>query len=196
MTLAGNLNAQITAVDLLPEFLEELQARANDVNQGDRVTPLKCSMDALPFQDQEFDVIWSEGAIYNVGFETGVKAWSRFLKTGGKLVVSEITWLCADRPAELQSHWEKEYPEIDLASGRFAILEGLGFAPEAYFVLPPHCWLENYYLPMHRRFERFLAQNDHSEQARGIVEAEQYELDLYTRFYDFYGYGVYVARKL
>ncbi len=54
-------------------------------------------MDKLPFGDEEFDIIWSEGAIYNIGFERGVKDWSRYLKVGGLLVVSEITWITASR---------------------------------------------------------------------------------------------------
>ena len=29
-------------------------------------------MDALPFENEELDLIWSEGAIYNIGFEKGV----------------------------------------------------------------------------------------------------------------------------
>lgn len=90
------------------------------------ITTLNCSMDALPFDEGEFDVIWSEGAVYNMGFEAGVSAWGRFLKPGGKLIVSEITWLRATRPAELQSHWETEYPEIDVASAKIGLLERHG----------------------------------------------------------------------
>jgi ubiquinone/menaquinone biosynthesis C-methylase UbiE len=124
--LAKELDADIIAVDFLPEFLDELQARANNHGVADRITTLNCSMDALPFAVGEFDVIWSEGAVYNMGFEAGVSAWSRFLKLGGKLVVSEITWLSATRPTELQSHWEKEYPEIDVASAKIGVLERHG----------------------------------------------------------------------
>ncbi|MEE4604811.1 MAG: class I SAM-dependent methyltransferase, partial [Desulfobacteraceae bacterium] len=83
--LAKELDAEITAVDFLTEFLDELQSRAKDHGVADRITTLNCSMDALPFTVGEFDVIWSEGAIYNMGFEAGVAAWSRFLKPGGKL---------------------------------------------------------------------------------------------------------------
>jgi hypothetical protein len=57
-----------------------------------------------------------------MGFAAGISAWRQFLKPGGKLIVSEITWLCAARPAELQSYWEAEYPEIDVASAKIGIL--------------------------------------------------------------------------
>ncbi len=193
--LARELNAQVTVVDFLPEFLDELLSRANMQGVGGRITPLNCSMDALSFPLEYFDVIWSEGAIYNMGFEAGVSSWKRFLKPGGKLVVSEITWVTATRPADLQSYWEREYPEIDVASAKISILEKHGFSPEGYFVLPPQCWLENYYRPMQRRFDKFLEQHDQSEQAKAIVEMERCEIALYEKYRDYYSYGVYVAKK-
>ena len=134
--LAKELDAEITAVDFLPEFLEELQARATEHGVADKITTLSCSMDALPFADEEFDVIWSEGAIYNMGFEAGVSAWRRFLKPGGKLIVSEITWLTADRSSELQSHWDAEYPEIDIASAKSASSNGMATFRKAIFICP------------------------------------------------------------
>ncbi|MBN2026157.1 MAG: methyltransferase domain-containing protein [Actinobacteria bacterium] len=194
--LAKELDAEITAVDFLPEFLDELQTRAKKHGVAERITTMSCSMDALPFNDEEFDVIWSEGAIYNMGFEAGVVAWSRFLKPGGKLVVSEISWLSATRPAELQSHWDGEYPEIDVASAKIAILERHGYCPEAYFYLPTYCWIENYYLPMQSGFDAFLERNDRSTQAKEIVACEKAEIALYEKYHDYYSYGVYIAKKI
>lgn len=194
--LARELNARITAVDLLSEFLDELQARANDSGVADRITTLNCSMDALPFEEAEFDAIWSEGAVYNMGFEAGVLAWKRFLKPGGKLVVSEITWLSDMRPTELQSHWEAEYPEIDVASAKLERLERHGYSPQGYFVLPIHCWLENYYRPMQNRFDAFLERHGGSDRAKALVDAGRQEIALYEKFCDYYSYGVYVAKKM
>jgi SAM-dependent methyltransferase len=153
-------------------------------------------MDNLQFNDEELDVIWSEGAIYNMGFENGVKDWKRFLKTGGLLIVSEITWITNDRPFEVQKHWENEYPEIDTASSKIDILERNGYSPVAYFVLPEHCWLDNYYRPMQDSFPEFLKRNGNSERAQAIVEAEKKEIALYEEYRAHYSYGVYVARKL
>lgn len=193
--LAKELDAEITAVDFLPEFLDELRTRARDHGVAGKITTLNRSMDDLPFAPGEFDVIWSEGAVYNMGFEAGVSAWKRFLNPGGKLIVSEITWLTAERPSELQSHWDAEYPEIDVASAKIGLLERHGYSPEAYFTLPEQCWLENYYRPMQERFEGFLERHGHSEQARAIVAAERHEIALYEKYRAYYSYGVYVAKK-
>jgi ubiquinone/menaquinone biosynthesis C-methylase UbiE len=193
--LAQELNAEVTAVDFLPPFIEELRARAKAQGVADRITTLECSMDALPFTEGEFDVIWSEGAIYNMGFKAGVSAWKRFLKPGGKLVVSEITWLTAERPSGLQDHWDAEYPEIDVASAKIKSLEQRGYTPEGYFYLPESCWIDNYYRPLQNGFDAFVERNGGSPQVREIVECEKKEVALYKKYRRYYSYGVYIARK-
>ena len=196
LVLARELNAQITAVDFLQDFLDVLENRAKAEGLSGKISTLCRSMDDLPFSDGEFDAIWSEGAIYNIGFEKGLRDWRRYLKTGGILAVSEITWTTAARPSELQAYWEREYPEIGVASTKMAQLENCGYAPLGYFVLPEHCWLDNYYRPMQQRFERFLEQHGGSEDARAIVESEAREIALYEKYKAYYSYGVYIARKL
>ena len=195
LVLAQRLNAQITAVDLFDAFLGVLQQRATEAGLEAKISTLACSMDDLPFADASLDVIWSEGAIYNIGFENGVQSWRRFLKPGGLLVASEITWLTAARPADLQQHWEQEYPEIGLASVKMGQLEEHGYAPCGYFVLPASCWLETYYGPMQLRLDSFLKRHGHSAAAEAIVAAEQHEIELYRTHQAHYGYGVYIARK-
>jgi len=196
LLLARLLEAQITAVDFLQDFLNVLEGRVEKLGLSEKVTTLCCSMDNLPFADEEYDVIWSEGAIYNIGFERGVIDWHRFLKVGGILVVSEITWITGSRPSELQKYWEGEYPEINVASSKVGVLEQNGYSPIGYFVLPEHCWLENYYRPMQNCFKDFLNRNGQSEEARAIVEAETREIELYEKYKTHYSYGVYIARKL
>lgn len=195
LVLARELDAEITAVDFLPEFLEQLDAAAAQQHLGARIQTCAASMDALPFAAQSFDAIWSEGAIYNMGFADGVRAWRRFLKPGGILAVSELTWLTHDRPDELHEHWMQEYPEVDTASAKLAILEQEGFSPIGYFTLGQHCWLDNYYRPMQARFSDFLARHDHAEAAKAVVAAEAHEIGLYERNAAYVSYGYYVARR-
>ncbi len=193
--LAQELDVHITAVDFLPEFLEELVVRAAAHGVSEKITTLCCPMEALPFSEEEYDVIWSEGAIYNMGFQAGITAWKKFLKPGGSLVLSEITWLGDSRPLEVQSHWNAAYPEIDVASEKIRLLEKNGFSPEAYFVLPCHCWTQNYYGPLEQRFDALLEAHGYSDEAKHIVELEKNEIALYEKYGAYYGYGMYVAKK-
>lgn len=195
LELARMLDARITAVDFLPSFLDVLRQRAQAQGLG-RIITLEASMDALPFTDASFDVIWSEGAVYNMGFEAGASAWKRFLKPGGKLVLSETTWTTAARPQTITDYWTAQYPEIDTASAKLAVLERHGYRPEGYFLLPPCCWQEHYYGPLRERFPAFLDRHEHSPQAAAIVAAEEKEMALYQKYGQFYSYGMYVAAKV
>lgn len=195
ITLAQNLNAQITAVDLFPEFLDELNEKSQKLGLTDKIVTLQKSMDDLPFNMEEFDIIWSEGAIYNIGFESGIKKWKDYLKVGGHLAVSEITWITNSRPRELEEFWKKDYPEVDTASNKIMLLENNGYSLVGYFYLAQDSWMENYYQPMEARFETFIKRNNNSELARQVVEDSKVEIDLYQKYKDYYSYGFYVARK-
>lgn len=195
LVLAQELDAAITAVDLFPEFLERLAARAGRAGLADRITPHAGSMEALPFTEESLDAIWSEGAIYQMGFAAGIVDWRRFLKPGGVLAVSELTWLTASRPAELEAHWAAEYPEVGTASAKIAALERSGYAPIGYFVLSPHCWLDNYYRPLQHRFASFLDGHSGENAAAALVAAEEREIALYEKYAGYVSYGYYVARR-
>lgn len=196
LTLAKNLDARITAVDLFPEFLDKLNLNAEKYGLKDKITTLEKSMEDLPFSKDQFDIIWSEGAIYIMGFEEGIKKWKEYLKIGGYLALSEITWTTNSRPSEIEDHWKKEYPEIDTASGKIRVLEENGFSPVGYFYLPESSWEKNYYKPIENQFEDFLTKHKNSKLAQEIIEAEKEEISMYRRFKDYYSYGFYIARKV
>jgi len=195
ITLAQNIEGQIIAVDLFPEFLVKLNSRAKDLGLQEKIITLEKSMDNLPFGKDELDIIWSEGAIYIIGFEAGIKKWKDYLKPGGYIAVSEITWITNSRPNEIEEHWNNEYPEIDVASNKIKILEENGFSPVGYFILPQDSWIEGYYKPMEERFDDFLKKHDNSEIAKSIVDNEREEIRKYKKYKDYFSYGFYIAKK-
>ena len=196
LCLANALNAEIFAVDFVPEFIERLQQNVEASGLNQRVHPQVGSMDNVQFSRNEFDVIWSEGAIYNIGFERGINYWRQFLKPQGILAVSEITWLTDRRPHEIQDYWKSQYPEIDTASSKIRILEGSGYTPLGYFVLPEYCWFEHYYHPLQSRFDEFIDRHSNADDARALVEAEIQEIKVFEKFKAYFGYGFYIAKKL
>ncbi len=191
--LARDFNATVTAVDLFPQFLSRLEQQASTLGVSDRITTVEGDMTDLPFPDASFDVVWSEGAVYNMGFTAGVAAWKRLLRPGGVMVISEITWLTSTRPAEIDEHWRAEYPEIDTAAAKISILEENGLSLRGFFVLSEAGWEEHYYQPMEQRLDDFLARHASNSTASEIVEAQRREIELFRTYQDYYGYGFYVA---
>lgn len=195
LTLAQELQGEIVAVDLFETFLEKMQERIHNAHLKASVTSLATSIDHLPFAEGEFDIIWSEGAVYNIGFRKGTGYWKNFLKEGGILAVSELSWTTGSRPNELEQFWKEAYPEVDTVSNKIRVLEDLGYKVLGHFILPEYCWMENYYLPLLERHPFFMKEFGHLEVARNIVSMDKQEVDFYKQYKDYYSYGFYIAQR-
>ena len=196
MVLAQHTPGHITGIDLFPTFIDLFNLNALKLNLQDRIKGVVGSMDNLPFHNEELDLIWSEGAIYNIGFERGLNEWRKFLKTGGYLAVSEASWFTEDRPAEIDKFWQDAYPGIDTIPNKVAQMQKAGYIPIATFVLPEYCWTENFYAPQAAAQEAFLKKHAGNKSAQEFIASERYEAQLYYRFKEYYGYVFFVGKKI
>ena len=153
MVLAQNTEATITALDLYAGSIDKLNATAEKLGLQHRVKGIVASMDNLPFPKEEFDLIWSEGAIANIGFEKGLNHWRDFLKKDGYVAVSYESWFTDERPAEIEKWWTDAVPEITTIGHNISIMQKTGYIPVAAFALPEHCWINNYFMPQKARQE-------------------------------------------
>lgn len=145
MILAQNIPGKITGYDIFPQFIDLFNTNAAKNNLQNRVKGEIGDMMTLSFGKESLDLIWCEGAIYNIGFEKGVQEWHKFLKKGGYIAVTEATWFTNKRPAEIENFWMENYPEIDTISNKVEQMEKAGYIPVATFVLPENCWTTNYH---------------------------------------------------
>ena len=196
MTLAQNTPGQIIGIDLFPAFIDLFNTNARKRGLHGRVKGMVGSMENLPFGDEELDLIWSEGAIYNIGFERGLNEWRRFLKTGGYIAVSEASWFTGERPAEIELFWTEAYPEIDTIPNKVAQMQKAGYIPVATFILPENCWTEHFYRPQAAAQEAFLKKHAGNKTAEDLVANERREAELYRRYKAFYGYVFYIGKKV
>ncbi len=196
MTLAQIAPGNITGIDLFPEFIRLFNQNAEKLNLQERVKGETGSMDALTFQEEELDLIWSEGAIYNIGFEKGLTEWRKFLKTGGYIVVSEASWFTGERPEEIEKFWIDAYPEIDTIPNKVAQLQKTGYIPVASFILPENCWTEYFYQPQVSAQEIFLKKYAGNPTVEALIASERREAELYSKYKAFYGYVFYIGKKI
>jgi ubiquinone/menaquinone biosynthesis C-methylase UbiE len=194
LDLARFLDGKISAVDLFPDFLDVLSVQTAERGLTNRITPIEASMENLPFEDHVFDLIWSEGAIYIMGFEIGIRHWKRHLKSGGILAVSDITWITDSRPRELEQFWKRECPEISTVSSKLEVLKKQGYEILSHFILPEDCWIEHYYQPLQESYQSFLERQEHSQEAMDIIASDKAEFEMYMKYSSYYSYGFYIAR--
>ena len=196
MVLAQNARGRITGIDLFPKFIELFNANAGKLNLQDRVKGITGSMDKLPFGDEELDLVWSEGAIYNIGFERGLKEWRKFLKKGGYIAVSESSWFTEERPEEINRFWMDAYAEIDTIPRKVDQMQKAGYVPVAAFILPEECWTVNYHEPQASIQEAFLKKYPGNKAAEDLVAFQRHEVQLYDKYKEYYGYVFYIGRKI
>lgn len=195
MVLAQNTASEITGVDLFPDFIRQFNQNAQNLNLH-RVKGVTGNMENLPFQEEELDLIWSEGAIYNIGFERGLHEWRKFLKHGGYIAVTENTWFTQERPTEIQDFWQEAYPEIDTISSKVAQMEKAGYLPIATFVVPEACWTDYYEVQNPQMQESFLEKYKGNKSAEEFIAYQRYEAELYHKYKEYYGYVFYIGKRI
>lgn len=193
LIIAETTKAQIIAVDIFDTFLQKVQQRAQ--TKGLNIHTLHASMDKLPFAPRSLDIIWCEGAIYNIGIESGLKTWYPLLKDEGHIAFTDATWLTEERPEEIENFWQEAYPQMGTIESNLKIIEEAGYQTIEWFVLPRECWTENFYEPQRAAQRVFLSRHRGNPTAEMLVENQRHEAEMYSRYGQHYGYVFYIARK-
>jgi len=196
MVLAQNISGNITGVDLFPEFINVFNDNAKKLNLQERVKGIVGSMDNLSFQKEEFDLIWSEGAIDNIGFEKGLSYFHGFLKKNGYICVSCPSWFTNHRPDEIEKMWEEAVHGLDTIDKNISIMRKTGYSFIAAFILPEKCWIDNYFTPRIEAENRLLEKYKGNKIVEDYVKDERYEVDLYKKYKQYYGYAFYIGKKI
>jgi len=194
IALAKATGGDIAAVDVFEEYLSELQTRAEVEGVADRITPQLADMNDLPFPPTSFDLIWSEGAAYIMGFENALSACKPLLRPGGFLAVTELVWLKAERSAEAAEFFGGEYPAMRHAEDRCEDVQVAGYELLGHFTLPDNAWWDHYYTPLEQKLPGLLQKYAGDEQALAIVKMTETEIAMRRNFATCYGYEFFVAR--
>ncbi|MDP6377122.1 MAG: class I SAM-dependent methyltransferase [Pseudomonadales bacterium] len=195
LALARLTGGRITAVDISQAFLDTLARRAKNLGVASQVSTLRCSMDALDLPDDEFDLVWCEGAIYNVGFKRGLRALRRFLKPGGFLAVTELVWFTPDPPEPALRFWSAAYPPITTVDENVGYIEAAGYSLIHHFSLPASAWWDDYYGPLERQIEKLRSRQWPATEDLAFLDENQEEIELYRSYSECYGYEFFVMQK-
>ncbi len=193
--LAQLSSGLVTAIDTQQPFLDQLNARAKQAGCSEQIRTINMSMTDLQFEPESFDLIWSEGAIYIAGFQNGLTLWRPFLKPGGFIAVTEISWIKENPPETVKTYWENEYPGMKSTTENITIINQAGYELIGHFSLPERSWWENYYQPLQKRADLLKQQYAGNEEMLAILASNQEEMDIFKRYFGWYSYVFYIMQK-
>ncbi|GAB5471727.1 MAG: class I SAM-dependent methyltransferase [Rhodospirillales bacterium] len=194
LLLARHFRRPVLCVDSSEAFLKTLTLRAEARGLGSLVTTLRADMGSLDPKAHRFDLLWSEGAAYNLTFEGALRSWRPLMARNGLAVVSEMTWFGPDRPREALEFWSAAYPAMADEQSNRASAERHGFACLFTARLPTAAWWTGYYDPLLLRLDACAGSPSKTMQL-AISETRQ-EIDLFRKFSDFYGYSFYALQAV
>ena len=194
LELARISNGTIIALDTYQPFLDILMKNAAKDGSDKRITIKNQSMLEMDFKDSTFDVIWSEGAIFIMGFRNGLKKCNQLLKNKGYFVVSEAVLLLPNLPKPLKDFWDEEYPEIQDINGNLSLIKDEGFTVVANFTLPQSCWVD-FYSQMNKRINGLKKKYHDNDVALQVFEKCEKEMKIYDTYSDYFGYEFFIMQK-
>lgn len=196
LTLLQATNCTITAIDVIEEYLNKLRERAEAANVSDRIKILNQDMNDLQFEPESFDLIWSEGAAYIMGFENALKYWKSFLKPRGYIAVSELVWLKPDPPSELLKFFQNEYPAMTNIETNVNKVRVSGYELVGNFTLPDSGWWDNYYTPLESKLPGLLEKFKNDQEALKIIDATIVEIEMRRAYPEWYGYEFFIGQRV
>jgi SAM-dependent methyltransferase len=178
----------------LADFLDELDNRAKQRGLEHLVETIECDMKSLDWKPESIDLLWSEGAAYNLTFKGALKAWRPLMAPNGIAVISEIGYFTSEVPESLKVYWQNAYPAIGTESENSIHANSSGFKILGIHRLPSKAWWENYYGPLRDNMNFFKHSEDSIMQA--VIKETEEEMKLFEEHEEQYGYSFYMMKAV
>jgi len=160
LELARLSQGGIIGIDIDQAALDKFTAKIKEAGLADRIQAINCSMFDMDFADEIFDMIWSEGSIYAIGFERGLREWRRFLKPGGFMVVHD---------------------EQGNVKGKLKQISKCNYELIGYFILSEETWWTEYFAPLEKLIAESRARYSDDPKVLEELRQAQKELDMFKK---------------
>jgi len=175
LELARMSGGEVVGIDLDQDALDILNQKIDDMGLEKQVETLNCSLFDLPFPDESFDIIWSEGSIFVIGFEKGLKEWRPLLNVQGFLVVHD----------QYQDHDEK-----------LETIGKCGYKLLNSFIIPHQTWKLDFYLPYEEHLQRLKEEYKGNEEVQQTLQKEILEISAFKEDVESLSSIFYVMQKI
>ncbi len=190
LLLAQHYQSTVKAVDASSVFIDELKDRVKQLGLEPLIIPIQGDMATLDWAQGSIDLLWSEGAAYNLGFGQALRIWRPLLANGGVAVISEMSWFADEVPEPARTYWQNAYPMMGSEAENIDRANRAGFKILFTQRLPSQAWWINYYEPLRKR----MPQIEMTPSTQLVIRETEAEMSLFEKFSDTYGYTFYVLQ--
>eukprot|EP00826_Nyctotherus_ovalis_P035279 TRINITY_DN3018_c0_g1_i10.p2 TRINITY_DN3018_c0_g1~~TRINITY_DN3018_c0_g1_i10.p2 ORF type:complete len:249 (+),score=77.29 TRINITY_DN3018_c0_g1_i10:142-888(+) len=191
--LAKLSSGKILAVDKHIPFINSFKQSIKEKGLESRITAVVGDMGNLKL-DKRFDLIWSEGAAYIIGFGKALNLWKPLLKERGYLVISECTWFKKDAAGEVKEFWDKMDSGLKHYEEWYPVIEESGYELVGEFKVPSEVWWTSYYNAHYPREKEIREKYKDNAEVNKEMKEIMYEVDIFKKYSDYYGYNFFVMR--
>jgi ubiquinone/menaquinone biosynthesis C-methylase UbiE len=204
--LAKHYGCVVVGVDILERMVHRAQERAGREGVSSRAIFQVADAQALPFEDNQFDVVITESVTaFPADKQQAVNEYRRVVRAGGYVGLNESTWIKDNPPPEVAA-WVSQ----DLADNAELL------SPEGWVALMENAGLMDINAKVYTTDTRSSGQQIFKQYGLGnIIMAWGRALGLYMKdpgyrlfikelkdsgtipdqLFDYFGYGLYVGRK-
>jgi SAM-dependent methyltransferase len=191
--LAELTSGTIVAVDSQAPSIERLRATVDMRGLAERIQPMVGDMAEPGLPPASFDLVWSEGALYNIGIENALRVCHGLLRPGGYLAFTDAVWRKENPPPEVKASFEDDYPTMGRVPDVVAAIERCGFSLIGHFTLPDEAWWDDFYTPMEIRIEELRRKYADDDEALAVLDQLAREPEMHQRYSEYYAYEFFVA---
>jgi SAM-dependent methyltransferase len=187
--------ALITAIDGHAPSISRLRATVAERGLAERVRPVVGDMAKPEIPSESVDLVWSEGALYNIGIENALRLYRGLLRPGGHLAFTDAVWRRENPPPEVRASFDFDYPSMGRVPDVLATIGRAGFSLAGHFTLPDEAWWDDFYTPMQRRIEELRGRDAADAETFAVLDQLAQEPEMHRRHSDYYAYEFFVARR-
>ena len=154
--LAKISNGQIIGIDINETSLNMLKRKIKELKLSNQVKIIKDSILNMDFPKESFDIIWSEGSVFVIGFENSIKRWYRFLKPDGFLVIHD---------------------ENNDKNKKLGLIKKYGYSLVGQFEITDKLWWLEYYTPLELLIQKFRHNYPNDSELNNELNKDQIEID-------------------
>ena len=194
LVLARALGTPVHAVDSHQPFLNDLVRRAEEEQIGELVQTHCMDMKDIPGIFSGIDLLWSEGAAYNIGFANALSVWAPAIVPDGFAVVSELSWLKQQAaPVVVRDFFRSGYPDMRSVQQNEQLAARAGFKLLGTHTLPREAWVEGYYDILAPRAKALLNHTTHS--VKEFAAETIREIEVFEQADGSYGYVFFLLQR-